>query len=146
MALRPYSREGQFWGPSPDTVLAADHLARVVDEFIESLPLQRLNRRYEHTPGEAAYDIRLLCKIWIFAYARGLTSARELARQCEENLAFRFLTDGHCPDHRTLSGFRRRYRRLPIQECRRERWRWRWRPVRHRIARPRSGAWPGRGR
>jgi transposase len=93
-------------------VLAADHLARVVDEFVESLPVQRLNRRYEHTPGEAAYDLRLLCKVWIFAYARGLTSARELARQCEENLAFRFLTDGHCPNHRTLSGFRRRYRRL----------------------------------
>ena len=111
-ALRPYSRQSQFWGPSPDTVLAQDHLARVVDEFVESLPLQRLNRHYEHTPGEPAYDLRLLCKVWILAYGRGLTSARELARQCVENLAFRFLTDGQCPDHRTLSGFRRNYRRL----------------------------------
>ena len=49
--------------------------------------------------------------MWIFAYARGITS-RELARQCAENLAFRFLTDGQCPDHRTLSGFAARKRRL----------------------------------
>lgn len=112
MALRPYSREAEFWGPSPDTVLADDHLARVVDEFIESLAVDRLNRHYEHTPGEAAYDLRLLCKVWILAYARGITSARQLARECAENLAFRFLTDGQCPNHRTLSGFRRRYRRL----------------------------------
>lgn len=112
MALRPYSREGQFWGPSPDLVLPADHLARVVDEFVESLGVERLNRRYEHTPGEAAYDVRLLAKLWIFAYARGITSARKLARECVENLAFQFLAAGQCPDHRTLSGFRRAKRPL----------------------------------
>jgi transposase len=112
MALRPYSREGQLWGPSPDAVLPPDHLARVVDELIESLGVERLNRRHEHTAGEAAYDLRLLCKLWIFACARGITSGRELARQCVENLAFRFLSDGQCPDHRTLSGFRRAKRRL----------------------------------
>jgi len=112
MALRPYSREGQLWGLSPDAVLPPDHLARLVDEFIESLDVARLNRRFQHTPGEAAYDVRLLAKVWIFAYARGITSGRELARQCVENLAFRFLTDGQCPNHRTLSGFRRKYRPL----------------------------------
>jgi transposase len=112
MALRPYSREGQFWGPSPDVVLPPDHLVRVVDELVESIGVSRLNRRYEHTPGEQAFDIRLLCKVWIYAYARGLTSGREVARQCVENYAFRFLTDGQSPDHRTLSLFRRRKRRL----------------------------------
>ncbi|MGH8528761.1 MAG: IS1182 family transposase [Nevskiales bacterium] len=112
MALRPYSREGQFWGPSPDVILPADHLARVVDELVESIGVARLNRHYEHTAGEAAFDIRLLCKVWIYAYARGLTSGREVARQCVENYAFRFLSDGQCPDHRTLSLFRRRKRRL----------------------------------
>ena len=112
MALRSYSREGQFWGPSPDLVLPANHLARVVDEFVESLGVQRLNHRYEHTPGEPADDVRLLCKIWIFAYTRGITSARKLARECVENLAFQFLADGQSPDHRTLSGFRRAKRPL----------------------------------
>lgn len=110
MALRSYSREGQFWGPSPDLVLPQDHPARVVDEFIESLGVDRLNARFEHTPGEPAYDVRLLCKLWIFAYTRGITSARKLARECIENLACQFLADGQTPDHRTLSGFRRAQR------------------------------------
>jgi len=112
MALRPYDRQGDLLGPSPDSVLPPDHLARVIDELVESICVGRLNRRYEHTPGEPAYDVRLLCKVLIYAYARGITSSREMARQCVENLAFRYLTSGQCPNHRTLSRFRRRYRRL----------------------------------
>jgi transposase len=112
MALRSYSREGDLLGPSPDSVLPAEHLVRVVDELVETIGVGRLNRRYEHTAGEPAYDLRLLCKVFIYAYARGITSSREIARQCVENLAFRFLTDGQCPDHRTLSRFRRQKRRV----------------------------------
>lgn len=112
MALRPYDRQGDLLGPSPDSVLPPDHLARVIDELVESICVSRLNRRYEHTPGEPAYDVRLLCKVLLYAYARGITSSREMARQCVENLAFRYLTSGQCPDHRTLSRFRRRWRRL----------------------------------
>ena len=84
MALRPYSRQAQLWGPSPDAVLPADHLARVIDELIESLAVARLNRRYEHTPGELAFDVRLLCKVLIYAYARGITSSRQMARECDD--------------------------------------------------------------
>ena len=112
MALRPYDRQGDLLGPSPDSVLSPDHLARVIDEFVESIAVGRLNERYQHTPGEPAYDVRLLSKVWIYAYARGLTSSREVARQCVENLAFRFLTSNQLPDHRTLSRFRRGKRRL----------------------------------
>ena len=76
MALRPYDRQGDLLGPSPDSVLSPDHLARVIDEFVESIAVGRLNERYQHTPGEPAYDVRLLSKVWIYAYARGLTSSR----------------------------------------------------------------------
>jgi len=61
---------------------------------------------------KAAFAVRLLAKLWIFADARGLTSARKLARECVENRAFQFLADGQCPDHRTRSGFRRAQRHL----------------------------------
>jgi len=53
MALRSYSLEGEFWGPSPDLLLPADHLARGVDERVESPGLDRLNRPYEHTGAES---------------------------------------------------------------------------------------------
>jgi len=43
----------------------------------------------------------MLCKVILYAYSRGITSSQKMGRQCEENLAFRFLTGGQCPDHRT---------------------------------------------
>lgn len=112
MALKAYTQEGELWGPSPDAVIPAGHVVRAIHEIMESLGLERLNKRYEHTPGEPAYDVRMLCKVIIYAYSRGITSSREMGRQCEENLAYRFLTGGQCPDHRTLSGFRRKKRHL----------------------------------
>jgi transposase len=112
MALRKYSNQGEMWGPSPDLALAAGHPARAVDEIIERLSLDRCNRKYVHTAGEPAYDVRGMVKILIYAYMRGITSSREMARQCEENIAFQFLTRGHCPDFRTIALFRRRKRHL----------------------------------
>lgn len=112
MAVRDYTNQGQMWGPSPDLALPRGHLARAVDEIIEGLNVARCNRKRLRTPGEAAYDVRGMVKILIYAYARGITSSREMARQCEENMAFRFLTRGDCPDFRTISLFRRKRRHL----------------------------------
>jgi transposase len=112
MALRPYSNQGEMWGPSPDLALAPGHPARAIDEIIEKLNLDRCNRKYRHTAGEPAYDVRGKIKILIYAYMRGITSSREMARQCEENIAFQFLTRGQYPDFRTIALFRRRKRHL----------------------------------
>ncbi|HTY61154.1 MAG TPA: IS1182 family transposase [Acidobacteriota bacterium] len=112
MALRSYSNQGELWGPSPDLALAAGHPARAVDEIIERLNLDRCNGKYRHTPGEPAYDVRGTVKILIYAYMRGITSSREIARQCEENIAFQFLTRGQYPDFRTIARFRRKKRHL----------------------------------
>ncbi len=112
MALRKYSNQGEMWGPSPDLALSADHPARAVDEILGKLDLDRCNRKRRHTPGEPAYDVRCMTKILIYAYMRGITSSREMARQCEENIAFQFLTRGQCPDFRTIALFRRKKRHL----------------------------------
>jgi transposase len=112
MALRKYTNQGELWGPSPDLALPAGHPARALDEIVERLNLERCNRRYLHTAGEPAYDVRGMVKILVYAYMRGITSSREMARQCEENIAFRLLTRGHSPDFRTIALFRRRKRHL----------------------------------
>lgn len=112
MAVRAYTNQGQMWGPSPDLALPKGHLARAVDEMLEKLNVARCNRKRLHTPGEPAYDVRGMVKILIYAYARGITSSREMARQCEENIAFQFLTRGDRPDFRTIALFRRRRRHL----------------------------------
>jgi hypothetical protein len=45
MALRDYSNQGEMFGPSPDVLLPAGHWARALDEIVEELGLQRLNRK-----------------------------------------------------------------------------------------------------
>ncbi len=112
MALKKYSNQGELWGPSPDLALPPGHTARAIDEIIEKLNLDRCNDKYRHTPGEPANDVRGMVKILIYAYMRGITSSREMARQCEENIAFQLLTRGHRPDFRTIALFRRKRRHL----------------------------------
>src|SRR5512136_1043226 len=112
MALRESSNQGELFGPSAELLLPAGHYARAIDDIVERLGLERVNRKYEHTPGEPAYDVRVLVKILIFAYLRGITSSREMARQCEESLAFRYLTRSQSPDFRTIALFRRKRRHL----------------------------------
>jgi transposase len=112
MALLGYSNQGELWGPSPDLALPAGHAARAIDEIIEKLNLDRCNRKYRHTPGEPAYDVRGMVKVLIYAYMRGITSSRGIAQQCEENIAFQFLTRGHSPNFRTIALFRRKKRHL----------------------------------
>ncbi len=101
-----------MWGPSPDLALPAGHPARALDEIIEKLGLERCDRKYLHTAGEPAYSTRGMIKLLVYAYMRGITSSREIAGECEENIAFQFLTRGQCPDFRTIALFRRRKRHL----------------------------------
>lgn len=45
----------------------------------------------------------------MYAYARGITSSREIERRCETDIAFRYLTGGERPDHDTVCTFRVRH-------------------------------------
>jgi hypothetical protein len=52
-----------------------------------------------------------MLKVWLYAYALGLTSARRLEQRIREDLAFRYLAGGETPDNWALSAFRRRHAR-----------------------------------
>ena len=44
--------------------------------------------------------------LWIYAYSRGIGSAREVERRCEHDPGFRWLTGLLTINHHTLSDFR----------------------------------------
>jgi hypothetical protein len=52
-----------------------------------------------------------MLKVWLYAYALGITSARRLEQRIREDLAFRYLAGGAAPDNWALSAFRRRHGR-----------------------------------
>lgn len=55
--------------------------------------------------GRTAYNPRVLLKVVLLGYARGLLSSRRMERACRENILFMALTCGQQPDHSTLAGF-----------------------------------------
>ena len=55
--------------------------------------------------GRSAYDPRILLKVVLLAYSRGVTSSRQIERACCENVLFMALSCNQRPDHSTLAAF-----------------------------------------
>lgn len=109
--FRPYSPDQAYLLP-PNTkdVLGEDHLVFFVHQLVERLDLGDFERAYSEEGGEL-YAPALMLKVWLYAYALGLTSARRLEQRIREDLAFRYLAGAAAPDNWALSAFRRRHAR-----------------------------------
>ncbi len=79
----------------------------VIHTLIESrIDMSVFDDRYNNEEtGRYAYDPKILLKIVLFAYSRGLTSSRPIERACKENVTFMALTCGAQPDHSTIAAF-----------------------------------------
>jgi transposase len=91
-------------------VLGTDHLCFFVHAVVEKLDLREFVAAYGEEGG-ALYHPSLMLKVWLYAYALGITSSRRLEQRIREDLAFRFLAGGAQPDYWALNGFRRRHAR-----------------------------------
>jgi len=79
----------------------------VIHTLIESrIDMSVFDDRYNNEEtGRYAYDPKVLLKIVLFAYSRGITSSRPIERACKENVIFMALTCGTHPDHSTIAAF-----------------------------------------
>jgi transposase len=96
--------------PNVKDVLGPDHLVFFVHGVVERLNLEEFTQSYGDEGG-AVYAPELMLKVWLYAYALGVTSARRLEQRIREDLAFRYLAGGATPDNWALSAFRRRHGR-----------------------------------
>ena len=55
--------------------------------------------------GRAAYDPKILLKLVLLAYSRGLISSRKIEQACRENVVFMALACTQHPDHSTIAAF-----------------------------------------
>ncbi len=94
----PVSLEDQL---IPGTLEFAIHTL-VEDRMSTSMFEDRYNN---DETGRWAYDPKVLLKVVLFAYSRGLISSRKVERACRENITFMALTCGQCPDHSTIAAF-----------------------------------------
>jgi transposase len=99
--------QGYLLPPSVRQVLGEEHLCFFVHRAVEKLDLSKFERGYSEE-GHPAYHPALLLKVWLYAYAVGVTSSRRLEQRIREDLAFRYLAGGAQPDFWTLNEFRKR--------------------------------------
>jgi len=94
--------------PSVREVLGEEHLCFFVHQVVEKLDLRQLEAGYGEE-GHPAYHPALQLKVWLYAYALGVTSSRRLEQRIREDLAFRYLAGGAQPDYWALNEFRKRH-------------------------------------
>ena len=98
MVMPPIYLEDQL---SPGTLEFAIHI------LVETrMDLSLFDEKYKNDEtGRLAYDPKILLKIVLFAYSRGLTGSRRIEQACRENVTFMALTCGQKPDHSTICAF-----------------------------------------
>lgn len=98
MVLLPISLEEQI---VPGTLEFAIHT--VVESKMD---LSVFDEKFNNDEtGRLAYDPKILLKVVLLGYARGLVSSRKIERACRENVVFMALSCGVKPDHSTIAVF-----------------------------------------
>jgi len=98
MLMLPISLEDQL---TPGTLEFGIHT--VVETCMD---LSVFDEKYKNDEtGRFAYDPKVLLKIVLFAYSRGLTGSRRIEQACRENVVFMALACGQKPDHSTIAAF-----------------------------------------
>jgi len=98
MIMLPISLENQL---TPGTLEFSIHT------LVETrMDLSCFDEKYKNDEmGRSAYDPKILLKIVLFAYSRGLTGSRRIEQACRENVIFMALACGQKPDHSTIAAF-----------------------------------------
>jgi transposase len=95
-----------------EKLVEEDHPVRAIWELVDGADLEAFYETIEAVEGEAgcsAWDPRVLISLWIYAYSRAVSSAREISRRCKYDPAYQWLTGLEVINHHTLSNFRVRH-------------------------------------
>lgn len=72
----------------------------------ERLDLSSFEAKFDNDEtGRPAYDPRILLKVILLAYARGIKGSRKMEAACRENIVFMALACGQRPDYTTIATF-----------------------------------------
>jgi transposase len=108
--LRTANRQQVVFRAGPlDALIAQDHPARVVWEYVKGLDLAPLYDRIksvERGPGRTPIDPKILMALWLYATVEGVGSARRLDELCREHAVFQWIAGDVATNYHTLADFR----------------------------------------
>jgi transposase len=93
--------------PSLEDWLPKGHLARFLIDVVAEMKLSAFYaKRRSDGWGRAAYEPSMMVTLLLYAACTGTRSSRAIERRCVEDIAYRYITAGNCPDHATVARFR----------------------------------------
>jgi transposase len=108
--IRYVNREQMSWrAVEVEKLIGQEHPARAIWALVGRLDLRRFYEGIASSTeegGRPAFDPQLLISLWVYAYSQGIGSAREVARRCEYDPAFQWLTGLDEVNYHTLADFR----------------------------------------
>src|SRR6266403_689180 len=108
--IRYVNRQQMSWRAiDVERLIGEDHPARAIWTLIGRMDLSHFYQGIESSAeegGRPAFDPQLLISLWVYAYSQGIGSAREVARRCEYDPAFQWLTGCEEVNYHTLADFR----------------------------------------
>ena len=106
--FKPYNYDQLVMLPiSLQDQLEPGTLEHTINELVEKhIDLSVFEGRYRNDEtGATAFNPKVLLKVILFAYSRGMISSRKIERACAENILFMALSCGYRPDHSTIAQF-----------------------------------------
>ncbi|WP_342580710.1 IS1182 family transposase [Ureibacillus sp. FSL W7-1570] len=105
LVFQPYCNRQVMSILDIEMYIPENHVARLVDEMVESIPDEVLYTHYVGG-GRAPYHPKMLLKVILYAYTQNVYSSRKMAQMVKENLPMMWLAGLQTPDHRTINDFR----------------------------------------
>ena len=106
--VRGDRRQLMLMPPSIDQWISENHPVRFVWDCVVQMDLRSFYAKYGKE-GRPAYDPAMMLAVLLYAYASGIRSSRKIAKACEEQLPYIWLTGNKAPDHCSIARFRQRH-------------------------------------
>ena len=98
--------QGQFIQLNLQEQLLLGSFEWTINYLINELDLSSFHKNYHNDErGAAAYPPKVLLKIILYCYSKGILSSRRIERACKENIMVKALAEDTEPDHDTIATF-----------------------------------------
>lgn len=103
--FKPYNNHQSFFIYDLQELIPEHHVARVVDEMVESIPDEQLFAHYSGG-GRRPFHPKMMLKVILYAYSQKVYSCRRIETLIQESLPAMWLAAMQKPDFRTINDFR----------------------------------------
>ena len=98
--------QGTFFPSNVFNLLPEDHECLIYGDLLDQIDVTSLHKNYS-VLGQNAYNPKLLIRILIYAYVKGVFSSRQISEKLHVDIGFMYIGHMQKPNFRVLSDFRK---------------------------------------